>query len=241
MIVYALADLHLGEAVDKPMDLFGSHWDRHAERIKEQWEALVQPEDIVLIPGDISWGINLRESKPDLAFIHQLPGQKILSRGNHDYWWPTVGKLRKFCADEGFDSLVFQQNDAVPLGERYVLAGTRLWNFPEDSKQAGTDRKIFDRELIRLELSLEAAKPYQEQGRELVVMTHYPPVRKHLGPSVITERLKEAKATKLVFGHIHQRKSPYAFERRQIDGIECSLVAADFLDFKPWPFLRDAK
>lgn len=235
MRLFVIADLHLseGDKVDKPMSRFGQRWENHVQRLREAWEAQVSREDTVLIPGDISWAMHLRDAEADLRLIDSLPGEKILMRGNHDYWWGTLSRLRRFAEEKGLSSLRFLQNTAEAVGENMVVAGTRLWLWPDDSRFAKADNKILDHEKERLERSLEAALPWQKEGRELLLITHYPPFGKNLGASDFTALIRDSGAKQAFFGHIHQSDSPYNFRRKEIDGVSYSLVSADCLNFQP--------
>ncbi len=225
MRVFALADLHLGDAVNKPMDIFGPLWERHAERIDRNWRARVAPDDWVLVPGDISWAMKLEEALPDLRFIDALPGRKILLKGNHDYWWVSRGKVEAVLPP----SLRLLQNDALDLGEGIGVAGTRGWSPPEAPRSTPEDRKIYDRELLRLELSLKAAA-----GRfdRLVAMLHYPPVYRGLGDTGFVPLLRAAGVRVCVYGHLHGGDHRYAVSGER-DGIRYCFVAADAVDFTP--------
>ncbi len=232
MRLFAIADLHLSLSTDKPMDIFGARWENHHEKLAKNWCGLVKKEDVVLIPGDVSWAMNLREAEADLRFLHELPGEKILLRGNHDFWWQGIGKLERFCKEKGFTSLRFLQNNAFLLKEQLVIAGSRLWLFPDDSRFTKADEKILLREKARLQLSLAQAEKYQ--GRyPILAMTHYPPFRKNFDANPITELFQEAGVRQVVFGHIHNSDSPYCIREKIIEGIPYSLVAADYLDFLP--------
>ena len=166
MTVFAIGDLHL-PAEEKPMDVFGDHWKDHFERISEDWRNKVQPDDIVLVPGDITWAMQLSAAKPDLMRIGELPGRKIITRGNHDYWWGSIGRVRE-ALPEGMYAL---QNDAMLL-DGVAFAGSRGWTLP--AAEEGEDFKIYSRELIRMEMSLERASKLK--ASRLVMMTHYPPL-----------------------------------------------------------------
>lgn len=233
MKIFVLSDPHLGFRVDKPMDRFGRRWEAHSEKIAHNWKALVGEDDSVLIPGDISWALRLDEALDDLRFLHELPGRKILLRGNHDYWWQSLAKVETFCLSEGFTSLSFLQNTAIPLGDEFVVAGSRLWLWNDDPRFKAADQKIFSREEIRLRLSLEAAKEFTEKGRRLLVMLHYPPFPRNLRENSITAMISEAGAEAVYFGHIHQQNSPYAFTGKMVGGIPYSLCSADYLNFTP--------
>lgn len=232
MRIFALADLHLSESCDKPMDKFGPRWHRHNLRIHEEWQANVTDEDWILVPGDISWGMRLDESLADLAFIHDLPGKKLFLKGNHDYWWQSLNKVKKTVAKEGLHSLHFLQHTALNLGESFTVCGTRLWLLPDDQRFTAKDEKILLREQSRLKLSLEAAKKIRGE-RELLFMSHYPPLNKKLEATSISQSLNEHGVSKAIFGHIHNADSPYCISDYILDGISYNLVAADYLQFKP--------
>lgn len=245
--VFAIADLHLSAARPKPMDVFGPTWTDHAERVRANWCETVGPEDIVLIAGDISWAMGLEEALPDLEWIAALPGEKVLVKGNHDYWWSGISKVRR-AAPAG---LHFLQNDSVVLGG-FAATGTRLWDFPEiqwplppgaaevgeavkakaaPARTAPTDdEKIRARELERLRLGL-ARLP---DALLRVVMLHYPPVGAEAEPTTITRLLDEHDIDLCVFGHLH------ALGDGTRTGADCTigrtryvLTACDWLDCAP--------
>ncbi|MDO5015400.1 MAG: metallophosphoesterase [Eubacteriales bacterium] len=232
MRIFIIADTHLSEQADKSMEVFGCRWENYTQRLRTNWQREVAEEDTVLVAGDISWAMKLEQAEKDLRFFHELPGQKIFLRGNHDYWWSTLSKVENFCREKEFDSLRFMQNKAFPIGEDFLVAGSRLWILPDDSRFAQADRKILAREEKRLALSLEDAKA-QKAGRSLLVMTHYPPFEKDLKPNPLTVRIREAGAVEAFYGHIHRADSPYCLERVEVDGVPYSLVAADHIDFCP--------
>ncbi len=224
MRVFAIADPHLSRADPKPMTIFGEGWAGHPERFFRGWRETVGPGDLVLVPGDVSWAMTLAGALPDLLDIAALPGQKVLLRGNHDYWWPSLTKLRA-ALPEGMFAL---QNDALRLGS-VVVAGTRGWVVPGSGDFTPEDEKIYTRELGRLQLSLAAAKKIRQPGDRLVVMLHYPPTNLRLEPSGFTELLAGAGADAVVFGHLHG-------ERRAVEMVgdtPAHLVAADAISFAP--------
>jgi predicted phosphohydrolase len=225
MRVFALADLHLGVAVEKPMDVFGPVWERHAERIDANWRRVVGADDWVLVPGDISWAMKLQDALPDLRFIDSLPGRKLLLKGNHDYWWTSRAKVEALLPP----SLRLLQNDACDLGEGLGVVGARGWTPPEAPRATPEDRKIYERELGRLQLSLDAAK-----GRfgSVIAMIHYPPVYAGLGETGFVPLLRAAGVTTCVYGHLHGPDHRYAV-RGERGGIRYYLVAADAVDFTP--------
>lgn len=234
MRIFAIADLHLSLAAEKPMDIFGLRWERHTEKIKENWQQTVQDEDLVIIAGDISWASNLTEVLPDLLFINDLPGSKILLRGNHDYWWQSLNKLKRLKQEENLLRLEFLQNDAFLLENKTVICGSRGWLLPEDPEySADVDERIFKRELIRLKMSLDEAKKLQQEGFPLIAAMHYPPFVRTMDKNAFTDLLEEYRVTDCVFGHIHHPWTKLKLDRQDIRGIRYSLVACDQINFTP--------
>lgn len=232
MALFALADLHLGFGVSKPMAIFGSQWQDHDRQLEKNWRAAVTDDDTVLIPGDISWGMTLNEALPDLRFLDLLPGRKILSRGNHDYWWSSLTKMERFCKDSRLNSLVFLRNNGLPVDPDWLICGTRGWIVPADPDFRSADEKIYLREVGRLKLSLEAVVPLRTDRHRLVVCLHYPPYPRDGSPTLFTDLLIEYKVDRCIFGHIHGLPP----ERRDYDRLEpirCQLVSADHLTFNP--------
>ncbi len=227
MSVFAIADLHLPGHNDKPMDVFGTQWDRHFEVIHEHWLAQVTQEDIVLIPGDISWAMHLQHALDDLGDIAALPGQKILLRGNHDYWWSSITKVRTALPD----TLHALQNDALMLGEQ-VFCGTRGWNFPTAScPLEEQDLKIYQRELLRLELSLTCAAKIA-QGEPFTVLMHFPPLLVDGQATAYTQILDQYPVSRVVYGHLHGSGIKNGFVGQK-NGIEYHLVSCDAIGFSP--------
>jgi predicted phosphohydrolase len=225
MRLFALADLHLGEAVDKPMDIFGPAWERHAERIDANWRRVVGPDDCVLVPGDISWAMKLEDALPDLRFIDALPGRKLLLKGNHDFWWGSRAKVEAVLPP----SLRLLQHDAADLGGGLGVVGTRGWTPPDAPRATEEDRKIYERELLRLQLSLKAAA-----GRfdRVVAMIHYPPIYAGLGETGFVPLLRDAGVKVCVYGHLHGPDHRYAVKGER-GGLRYYFVAADAVDFTP--------
>ena len=230
MSLFAISDLHLSfaETIEKPMDVFGPEWYDHAERLRAAWLDIVGEEDTVVIPGDISWGMSLAEAKPDLAFIDSLPGRKLLLRGNHDYWWTSMKKMRGL-----YGSVDFIQNDAYE-GENYVLCGTRSWylpwNPPKDMTSSESE-KILRRELLRMRMSLDAAKKLSED-KPLIAAMHFPPLDVQHKETAVTQLLEEYGVKIALYGHLHGRHREEAVEGR-VGNIEYRLVSLDKLDAKP--------
>lgn len=225
MKLFALADPHLGHAVDKAMDIFGPRWERHAERMAENWRRTVGADDWVLVPGDISWALKLEEARPDLEFLAALPGRKVLLKGNHDYWWTSRAKVEAVLPP----SMRLLQNDSVDLGAGTGLVGARGWVPPEAPRAGEHDRKIYDRELERLALSIKHAGDRYER---LVAMLHYPPVYDGLGDTGFVPLMKDAGVVACAYGHLHGPDHRYAVRGRR-DGIEYHFVAADAVEFTP--------
>ncbi len=226
MAIYAISDLHLSFGTNKPMNIFG--WADHPDNVKENWLKTINADDYVLIPGDISWGINLEEAAPDLAFIESLPGKKILSKGNHDYWWSTLNKFRSFFSEKGYTSLKMLHNNAYSAGP-YTICGTRGWKSQDDENFNQEDKKIFNRELERLKLSV---KEGLKLGGELIAMLHYPPFDLNHNPNEFAGILKEFNVKTCIYGHIHG-KANETWKDETIDGIRYLLVSCNIIDFIP--------
>lgn len=224
--MYAISDFHLSNGVDKPMDVFGENWVGHWDKIRDAWLKEISSEDIVLSAGDTSWGMNLEEAKPDLSVINDLPGTKYIIKGNHDYWWTSYSKITSL----GFNSINFIQNNAFKVGN-YVICGTRGWTVAEGETSAA-DKKIFDREVIRLKLTLQEGKKLLAEGDKLLLMMHYPPFNSRYENSAFTELIGEYKADKVIYGHLHGFRSRYSAKVDK-NGTEYLLTSCDFLSFKP--------
>ncbi|MBX3142452.1 MAG: metallophosphoesterase [Trueperaceae bacterium] len=196
MRLFAIADPHLSAAAPKPMTIFGPGWSGHPEAFFDGWLSTVADGDIVLVPGDISWAMKFEDAALDLNAIAELPGRKVLMRGNHDYWWPSISKLRR-ALPGGMHAV---QNDALVL-DGIVVSGTRGWICPGSRSFTDNDQRIYEREGERLAISLAAAK--RLAGDYHVVMLHFPPTNQKLEPSVFTELISEAAPDALVFGHVH--------------------------------------
>lgn len=223
MRLFAIADPHLSRVDPKPMDIFGPNWDGHPQAFFDGWRATVRDEDVVLVPGDISWAMRLEEALVDLHDIAALPGEKVLLRGNHDYWWPSISRLRRELPPR----MHAVQNDAL-LIRGIVIAGTRGWVTPGSHGFTAQDEKVYLREVERLRLSLNAAQ--RLEGRYRVVMMHFPPTNTRLEPNGFTELLQAARPDALVYGHVHGEQEGLL---RELDDIAISFVAADALGFIP--------
>ena len=227
MIIYAMGDLHLDGGDDKPMDVFGPQWKDHARRMEESWRETVRGEDIVLIPGDISWAMQLPAARGDLDWIARLPGRKVLLRGNHDYWWSAIGRVRD-ALSEGMYAL---QNDALLL-DGVLFAGSRGWLLPGESAK-DEDKRIYDREVLRLEMSLKDARRLSEDA-PLIALCHYPPIFPDGRETECSRLLTEYRALICVYGHLHGAGIASAF-RGEAGGVQYHLVSSDSLGFRPLP------
>lgn len=230
MRIYAIADLHLSLTSEKPMDVFGETWRGHTEKLERNWRETISQDDLVLIPGDISWAMQLNAALPDLSFIGALPGRKILLKGNHDYWWSAIGKVRA-ALPEGMRAL---QNDSF-TEDGISVCGSRGWLCPGSSNFSADDEKIYLRELDRLSLSIRSLPP--DSGIR-IAMLHFPPFSDKDRPSGFTERLEAAGVRAVVYGHLHGDANRYAFEGEK-NGIVYHCVAADKLDFAPKLIYQD--
>ena len=226
MKVFAISDLHLSINNPKPMDIFGPTWEGYVDKIFEDWKEKVSEEDVVLLAGDFSWAMKLEDTKADFDLLKSLPGTKIIVRGNHDYWWKSISAVRKFVP-EGFFAL---QNDALKI-ENYIFCGTRLWNLPGMAKnQTEEDEKIYKRELIRLELSLQEAKKLQTANEKIVCVLHYPPYTLNEEDNEVTALLEKYGVYKVVYGHIHAFcKQNLVLEK---NGIKYYLTSCDIVGNK---------
>ena len=221
MAVFAIGDLHL-PARQKPMDIFGPHWKDHFQRISADWTERVAPEDTVLLPGDISWAMQLEEAGEDLAAIGRLPGKKILLRGNHDYWWSAIGRVRRALA-EGMYAL---QNDSLLL-DGHLYAGSRGWMLPGPESDAD-ELRIYNRERMRLEMSLRNARA-RDAELPITALMHYPPMtEEHPGFSDLLEQYGVADC---VYGHLHG-PAIHGGVRGLRNGVRYHQVSCDGLDFK---------
>ncbi len=224
MALYALGDLHLAFGADKPMDVFGGRWQGYVDKLREGLSVL-QPEDTLVIPGDLCWALDLEQAIPDFAFLEAFPGRKLLVKGNHDYWWNTASKFTKLCQEHGFENLHLLHNNCHFYGD-LALCGTRGWFF-EEEKEGTHDEKVFRRELIRLETSLKAAGDHAK-----LCFLHYPPRYRGYSCPEILELLERYEVNGCYYGHLHGDSHKLAMEG-QYAGTEFVLVAADYVNFSP--------
>lgn len=225
MSLYAIGDLHLSLAAEKPMDVFGGCWENYVEKIKEGFSAL-KPEDVCVLCGDLSWSIDLPGAAEDFCFVGRLPGRKIVLKGNHDYWWSTATKARNFLAGLGVENIDFLHNNFFPYGDDAAICGTRGW-FYEEEKGGEHDRKMMLRELGRLETSLAAAGE-----REKYVFLHYPPKYGRYECPELLDLLEKYGVRLCAAGHIHGAGRRLAFQG-ELRGTRHLLVSADQVGFCP--------
>ena len=225
MRIFAIGDLHLsGQPPQKPMTIFGSHWENHWERIRENGLARVSEDDLVLLAGDLSWGMRLADALPDLLAVADLPGKKILIRGNHDYWWQTLGKMNTALSGR----LHFLQNNFFPADE-IAVCGSRGWLLPDDPQYTTEDEAIRHRELMRTEASLKAAA--QAGFHQTLLMLHYPPLYSTTTDSDFSRLCRQYQVRHCLYGHLHGDGIAAAFEGEK-DGTCYHLVSADALNFQ---------
>ena len=236
MRLFAIGDLHMPGGDEKPMDVFGPQWDRHFFRIAEAWRDTVGEEDTVLIPGDISWAMRLEDAVPDLLEIAALPGRKILCKGNHEYWWSSVSRVRA-ALPAGMTALQFDAADAGPC----VICGTRGWNYPTERNPLDAENeRIFRREIQRLEMALDRAEAIAD-GRAILVMTHFPPRMAEDPRTPFTDVLEAHGSVRtVVYGHLHGAAFAAGFAG-ECRGIRYIPVSCDGIGFRPleipWPVL----
>lgn len=239
MSLFVLSDTHLAlHDAGKSMEVFGSRWQNYIARIERNWRALVTDQDTVVIAGDVSWAMALEDTVKDFTFLQHLPGTKLLGKGNHDFWWNTAAKLNRHFAEHGFTSLRILYNNAYCV-DRYIVCGTRGW-FIDPSLQKTVGEvdytKIVNRELIRLKMSLDAARALQEndtEKKEILPFLHFPPIWGDFRCEEMIALLREYGVERCYFGHIHAPHSvPSVIED---DGIRFFLTAADHLNFTPMP------
>lgn len=225
MALYAIGDLHLCLGAEKPMDVFGGNWVGYMDKLKAGL-SVIKPEDTTVLLGDLSWGLSLEESTEDFRWINEIPGRKIILKGNHDYWWSTASKFNKFCENNGFENQFILNNNHYEY-DGWAICGTRGWFF-EEERSGEHDEKVFKRELIRLEASLQSAGELPK-----MVFLHYPPRYKGYQCDEILQLLEKYEVRRCFYGHLHGPSHKLAMEGLW-DGVEFRLVSADFLDFKPF-------
>ncbi len=232
MKIFAISDLHLSFGVDKPMDIFGPQWVGHADRMRVAWDEMVAADDWVLVGGDTSWGLSLAEARPDLDWLGARPGTKILIKGNHCTWWSSRRKVEKVIDA----SIRLLQNDAILMDDGTEVVGARLWDPPGAPWADAAATKIFNREIGRLKLSIEAADKLG--GRRRIALVHYPP---RYTDGRVTEAiglLERAGVTHCIYGHLHGKDHVHGFQG-EAGGIQYFLTSCDAIEFKPLEITLD--
>ena len=238
MSLYVMSDLHLSEHADKSMEVFGHRWTGYTDKIKRNWSAVINDDDTVIIPGDISWASSLEDSLEDLLFIESLPGKKLIGKGNHDFWWSTLTKIKAFFEKNNIKTIEILHNNAYEL-EDFIVCGTRGWFNDEKQQNTVGDPdydKIVAREANRLEISLKEAKALQESAdsqKPILVFLHFPPVWSNFVCREIIDVLKAYEIKKCYFGHIHGNY--YVPRTTSFEGIDFVITSADYLQFSPMP------
>lgn len=233
MAIYIIGDLHLSFGSNKPMDIFGQNWVKHDEKIKENWIKNIKETDTVIINGDFSWAMNIKDMELDFKYLETLPGKKILSKGNHDYWWTSLTSMRKYLKENNFKSVDFLHNNSFEV-EGNMIVGTRGWAISNDL----SDKKIFNREAIRLELSIQDAlgKIKEEEQKNIIAILHYPPILKNMiinnESNDIIRILKKYDIKQCYYGHLHAASIKDAVNK-EVYGINFKLTSSDGIDFNP--------
>ncbi len=236
MAIFSIADLHLSRSVDKPMDIFGHRWQGYAEKLETRWRAVVSDRDTVVVPGDISWAMTLQEAAEDFRFIDSLPGQKLIGKGNHDFWWQTMAKMNRFLEDNAIESIRFLYNNAFSV-ENKVICGTRGWyveeKFQQKARNSPDYAKIVAREAGRLELALTEAESVQREtgAGEILVYFHFPPVFGDFVCRELVDVMKRHGIARCFYGHIHGKYAVPA--HTEFEGIDMTIISADYLNFIP--------
>ena len=229
MAIYTIGDLHLSFNNPKPMNIFGDNWENHEEKIKKDWISKVKEEDTVIHPGDFSWAMHLKDTYKDFEYLCSLPGQKIMLKGNHEYWWTTITNIKKFLKDNNFQNIDFVQTNSIEVEDK-IICGTRGWSL--NHLDTENSKKVLAREELRLELSIKDAISKNVDGnKEIIAFMHYPPIIKQNLDTGFMRILKKYDIKRCYYAHLHGKSIEEAVEGK-INGIEFKLVSADGLDFK---------
>ncbi len=229
MAIYTIGDLHLSFNENKPMSVFGENWEGYEEKVKENWTSMVTESDMVILPGDFSWSMYLKDTYKDFEYLNSLPGKKLLLKGNHDYWWSTVNSMRNYIKENQFKDIDFIYNNAYEFENR-IIVGTRGWSFGEDPES----KKMIQREVARLELSIKNGIENYGEDKEIIAFLHYPPiVNQNIQNNEMNEFIKMLKKydiKKCYYGHLHSTAIKDAVEGEHF-GIDFKLVSADAIQF----------
>ncbi|MDO5556397.1 MAG: metallophosphoesterase [Clostridia bacterium] len=223
MAIYAISDLHLSFSDNKPMDIFGLNWQNHTEKIKDNWKNKITDKDLVLLPGDFSWATHLKDTYKDFEYLNNLSGKKLLLKGNHDYWWTTLKKMRKYLEENHFENINFIYNNSY-IYEDKIIVGTRGWQ-NETTKE---DIKMIKRENIRLELSIKDGIKKFGKDKEIIVCMHYPPFNNN---KEFLNTMKKYNVNTCIYGHLHGEVAHKEVKEGKIEGINFKLVSCDYTGF----------
>jgi len=232
MSIYIIGDLHLSFSEDKPMEIFGVNWKNHSDKIKQNWEKEVKPQDTVILAGDFSWAMNLKDTYKDFEYLNNLPGKKILLKGNHDYWWTTVTSMKNYLTENNLDNIDFLYNNSYCI-ENKIIVGTRGWSLLDTINS----EKMIKREAARLELSIKYAIENFGEDKEIIAVMHYPPIsnssmkNEYTYKSDFLEIMKKYNIKKCFYGHLHGTSHKDAIEGT-VCGINFKLISSDYLEFK---------
>ena len=225
MAIYTISDLHLSLGMNKPMDIFGDNWENHDKKIRSNWIKKVKEEDLILLPGDFSWAMYIQDAKKDFEYLNELPGTKLLLKGNHDYWWESLKRMREFLKENNFSNIDFIYNNSY-IWENKIIVGTRGWSEQEENPE-----KIIRRENLRLELSIQDGIKKFGDDKEIIVCMHYPPFNGYENPELnFIETMKKYNIKICIYGHIHGEVGKEA-KKGNIDGIKFVMASSDQTNF----------
>ena len=225
MSIYTISDLHLSLGMDKPMDIFGNNWKNHEKKIRDNWIKKVKKEDLVLLPGDFSWAMYIEDAKKDFEYLNELPGTKLLLKGNHDYWWESIKKMREFLKNNNFKNIDFIYNNSY-IWENKIIVGTRGWSEQEENPE-----KIIRRENLRLEMSIKDGLQRFGEDKEIIVCMHYPPFNGYTKEELnLVKTMKKYNAKICIYGHVHGEVGKDA-KQGLIDGIRFIMASSDQTNF----------
>ena len=229
MSIFVIGDLHLSFGTNKPMDIFGDNWLEHDKKIAKDWKEKVNNDDIVVLAGDFSWAMKLEDTFQDFEYLNNLPGRKLLLKGNHDYWWTTLTKMRKFLKENNFENIDFIQNNFYEYNGK-ILTGVHGWEIGGSEE----DIKILRREQLRLQMELEQIEKQYGQNQEIIIFMHYPPYSKieNKEQNPYAEILGNYNVKKCYYGHLHGEQAYGNIKDYELYGIEYKLISADYLNFK---------